>query len=287
MEQLKTAIILYLVGFLVCGALSVEWSYTGNNGPSRWPELFPLCGGQGQSPIDLDPGTVQSKPDLTPLTFTGYDVDSRPADYQLTNDGHSVGLDILPNAGQMSVSHGGLPASYNLAALHFHWGNASSGGSEHTVNGKRYAAELHIVHYNEKYGASINASNYPDGLAVLGVFIDVGSKDHPVIAKLIQDFAKLKYADTKVSVSATFKMADILPQNVKNYYRYQGSLTTPECQEVVTWTVYKEPLKVSKEQMDAFRSLLVNKAGETPNKILENNYRPTQPLNGRPVYKSF
>jgi carbonic anhydrase len=33
---------------------------------------------------------------------------------------------------------------YNLLQMHFHWR-----GSEHFVNGKKFAAELHLVHQSE------------------------------------------------------------------------------------------------------------------------------------------
>jgi hypothetical protein len=36
-----------------------------------------------------------------------------------------------------------------------------------------YAAELHFVHFNKKYGSLGNATSHPDGLAVLGVFVEV------------------------------------------------------------------------------------------------------------------
>ena len=37
----------------------------------------------------------------------------------------------------------------------------------------RYPAELHIVHYNSQYGSLANAAGYSDGLAVLGIFLQV------------------------------------------------------------------------------------------------------------------
>ena len=34
---------------------------------------------------------------------------------------------------------------------------------------------MHLVHYNKKYGNVANAVNYSDGLAVIGVMIEVTS----------------------------------------------------------------------------------------------------------------
>ncbi len=37
-----------------------------------------------------------------------------------------------------------------------------------------FSAELHLVHYNVKYGSFGEAADKPDGLAVLGMLIKVG-----------------------------------------------------------------------------------------------------------------
>ena len=78
-------------------------------------------------------------------------------------------VDQLPR-----ISGGGLGGNYVFAQLHFHWGsNTKDGGSEHLINNVRYPAEMHLVHYNAKYGSMTKATGYSDGLAVLGVLIEV------------------------------------------------------------------------------------------------------------------
>ena len=36
-----------------------------------------------------------------------------------------------------------------------------------------------------------------------------------------------------------FPLRDILPKNTDHYFRYNGSLTTPDCNEVVIWSIFK------------------------------------------------
>ena len=62
------------------------------------------------------------------------------------------------------------------------------------------------------------------------------------------------------------------------YYSYEGSLTTPGCDEVVQWVLYSNPLNISSRQLAVFRTILDHNG----NPLLQN-FRPVQPLNGRTV----
>ena len=74
-----------------------------------------------------------------------------------------------------SFTGGYLENEYTLAQFHCHWGDEFRGGSEHTLNGQRYFAEVHLVHYKTEYGGLNDDSlGNGDGLAVLGYFIDAG-----------------------------------------------------------------------------------------------------------------
>ncbi|MEQ2171726.1 hypothetical protein GOODEAATRI_013738 [Goodea atripinnis] len=78
-------------------------------------------------------------------------------------------------------------------------------------------------------------------------------------------------------------LAQLIPpeQNLTSYYRYRGSLTTPGCTEAVVWTVFENPIPLSMEQLRAF-----SKVQFRDSKLMVNNFRPIQPLNGRQVFRS-
>lgn len=45
-----------------------------------------------------------------------------------------------------------------------------------------------------------------------------------------------------------FNIRELLPDRLDEYYRYEGSLTTPPCYPSVLWTVFRHPVKISHEQ---------------------------------------
>ncbi|KAM7075133.1 carbonic anhydrase 13 isoform 2-T2 [Molossus nigricans] len=264
------------------------------SGPAHWNELFPIADGDQQSPIEIKAKEAKFDSSLRPLRIK-YDASSAKI---ISNSGHSFSVDF-DDTEDKSVLHGGpLTGRYRLRQFHLHWGSADDHGSEHVVDGVRYAAEnpwacrccavsplqLHVVHWNaDKYPSFVEAAHEPDGLAVLGVFLQIGEVN-PQLQKItdILDSIKEKGKQTRFT---NFDPLSLLPPSW-DYWTYPGSLTVPPLLESVTWIILKQPISISSQQLAAFRSLLCTAQGQ-PAAFLLSNHRPPQPLKGRQVRASF
>ncbi|XP_060949739.1 carbonic anhydrase 1-like [Limanda limanda] len=257
----------------------MSWGYAADNGPDKWADNFPVANGQRQSPIDILPGEATFDGELKPLSLK-YD----PSNCQeILNNGHSFQVTFVDDTDSSTLKDGPISGVYRLKQFHFHWGASDERGSEHTVAGTMYPAELHLVHWNTKYPSFGDAASKPDGLAVVGVFLKIGS-DNAKLQKVLDAFSSIQ-AKGKQTTFADFDPTGLLPGSL-DYWTYLGSLTTPPLLESVTWIVCKEPISISVEQMAKFRSLLFSAEGETECCMVDN-YRPPQPLKDRKVRASF
>ncbi|XP_051970512.1 carbonic anhydrase 2-like [Xyrauchen texanus] len=259
--------------------MSHEWGYADHNGPLKWFESFPIANGPRQSPIDINPNGASYDSSLKPLQLK-YDPSTS---LDILNNGHSFQVTFADDKDSSTLKEGPISGTYRLKQFHFHWGASDDMGSEHTVNGKCYPAELHLVHWNTKYQSFEEAVNKPDGLAVVGVFLKVDA-DNPQLQKVLDALDAIKSKGMQTSFK-NFDPTILLPNSLE-YWTYVGSLTTPPLHESVTWIVCKEPISVSSAQMKQFRSLLFSAEGEDVC-CMVNNYRPPQPLKGRAVLASF
>nr|XP_020640366.1 carbonic anhydrase 12 isoform X1 [Pogona vitticeps] len=258
------------------------WSYVGPDGERMWPKKYPFCGGVFQSPIDFHKDILQYDSTLLPIKPEGYDVPFTE-EFVLTNNGHSVQMSLSP-----TMSVGGLLSKYSAAQLHLHWGNQKKQeGSEHTVGGRHFAAELHIVHYNsDKYPDFQTASDKADGLAVLAVLIEIGSFN-PSYEKIFSHFQEVKYKDEKTLIPG-FNVQGLLPDQLDEYYRYEGSLTTPPCYPSVLWTVFRKPVQISEKQLLDLETALYSTQSNDPAPLeMVNNFRRVQEFEERLVSVSF
>lgn len=247
---LLTAILtLFLLALSACGAKSTpehetssspaHWTYEGEEGPAHWGELDPayeMCGkGKSQSPIDISSPNEQ---DIANIVFH-----YQPSEVNILNNGHTAQVNY--DTGSYIELDG---ARYDVAQFHYH------APSEHEVDGKLFAAELHIVHKSA------------DGkLAVVGLLFQEGSANpalDPFINNLPAEKSDVKDAGVKINAM------DFLP-DIQTTYRYSGSLTTPPCSEGVSWLVMTTPVELSSDQLSKLEGLF------------EANNRPIQPLNDR------
>ena len=123
-----------LILFLFAGTIadhSHDWNYA-DNGPDVWSELYPTCGGQRQSPINiLTACTTYRK--ISPFTFeSGY---YHQHNFSLLNNGHTI-VATTTNETQLSslrLRGGDLKGTYDFVNFHLHWGENHKSGSEHEM----------------------------------------------------------------------------------------------------------------------------------------------------------
>uniref|UniRef100_A0A4W2H5Y3 Carbonic anhydrase n=1 Tax=Bos indicus x Bos taurus TaxID=30522 RepID=A0A4W2H5Y3_BOBOX len=222
-------------------------------GPVHWNEFFPIADGDQQSPIEIKTKEVRYDSSLRPLGIK-YDASSAKI---ISNSGHSFNVDFDDTDDKSVLRGGPLTGSYRLRQFHLHWGSTDDHGSEHVVDGVRYAAELHVVHWNsDKYPSFVEAAHEPDGLAVLGIFLQIG-EHNPQLQKItdILDSIKEKGKQTRFT---NFDPVCLLPP-CRDYWTYPGSLTVPPLLESVTWIILKQPINISSQQPPS--DLSINQCG--------------------------
>jgi carbonic anhydrase len=222
-----------------------HWGYEGPTGPAGWGDLEPanaLCKlGGAQSPIDL------ARP-LRVAALSGLQPSYGSTRVKVTNNGHTFQVNV--DKGSSLKVEG---TKFDLLQFHFHT------PSEHTVDGKTFPLELHLVH---------QAAD--KSLAVIGVLMTEGTSN--VVLGRFWD--KMPKAVGEVDTGVTIELKDLLPRLTDDYHTYAGSLTTPPCSESVRWIVLEQPVQVSKAQIAAFRT------------VFPMNARPTMPLGARYLLSS-
>ncbi len=244
MKAILTCAALVVASTTVLAAGQTHWGYTGHEAPENWGQLsadYATCGhGKNQSPVNLT-GFVES--DLTPIKFQ-YNAGGK----EILNNGHTIQVNYLPGSTIDVDGH-----TFELKQYHFH------SPSENLIDGKSYPMEAHFVHTDD------------DGnIAVVAVMFEEGAENSSLANAW--PFMPATAGKTK-SFPSEISAWGVLPGN-KDYYRFNGSLTTPPCTEGVTWLVMKAPMTASKEQIAKFSMTM-----------LHPNNRPVQALNARTVMK--
>ncbi|KAJ8313658.1 hypothetical protein KUTeg_008219 [Tegillarca granosa] len=151
---------------------------------------------------------------------------------------------------------------FTLENIHIHFGKVLKPGSEHSINAKVYAGEIHLDHYNPEFPSFTEASsgNDPEALVTVAVLFEI---DWTLGYHSNFDLFILKYISQVISpdtppIPAPLKLSDLLP-NSGDFF---------------TYVVFVSPFTCLKD----IRDTPISKFG---------NSRPAQPVGRRIVEANF
>lgn len=65
----------------------------------------------------------------------------------------------------------------------------------------------------------------------------------------MEQLSEVPAGGDETTLNNLVSLQDLLPTQTTSFYRYSGSLTTPKCNQIVTWTVFDDPLVISEQQV--------------------------------------
>ncbi|TKY52986.1 Bifunctional monodehydroascorbate reductase and carbonic anhydrase nectarin-3 [Spatholobus suberectus] len=174
-----------------------------------------------QSPIDLSCARVKMIPYCRRLK-TNY----KSSNATIVNRGHDIAVYWKDDAGSIRING----TKFFLKQCHWH------SPSEHSINGRKYDLEMHMVHVS------------PDNkIFVVGAFYEIGHRPDRFLYKLEEDIKHMVDEEGERVIGETNPSQ--IQTRGKMYYRYVGSLTTPPCTEGVIWNIDRKIRTVSEEQV--------------------------------------
>ncbi|XP_049855013.1 carbonic anhydrase 13-like [Schistocerca gregaria] len=202
--------------------------------------------------------------DIPSLTGTFYDERNTPFLFNITNNNHTVKVQLIGGE-KLYLEGGRLQDRYYLDHLSFTWGATDNEGSEHANSYLRYAMEAQWTLLTEEYKES--PDHYSGGIMKIGRVMMLAEEDNPSLAPIVAALPSVRQPGQTASPEEPIIYNNLFSDAIDDYYTYNGSLTTPPCSEPVVWLVYFLQEGVSKSQLAEFRKL------QTTNGPMVNNFR--------------
>ncbi len=186
---------------------------------------------QRQSPIALDLAAFKTRSGDIALNYA-------EADAKLVDNGHTVQVSFPDGSQTLTFEEN----TYTLRQFHMHR------LSEHVVTAgsgqRRYAMEVHFVHTRPALGPDDKST-----AVALGFFVEEGA-ENTELERLWSHVPEDLGSDDVWQIN----IGNMIPRG-SEYLVYEGSLTTPPCDEIVTHAVATTPMTMSAGQIKRFSDL--------------------------------
>jgi carbonic anhydrase len=249
--------------------------------------------GMEQSPIDLPPIKLAIETDARPVfeyktVQVKMATDYEPAKLNIGDNNviryEKEALRIKhPNFGKIVTLDG---AVYFAEEIVFHT------PSEHTKNGKRFEMEMQIIHHGKSVGDTLKSvilsflfKARPGSFNKFIDKLDFFDLPNPIIKA--KELSKALFIPQILQDSNEEDLSYMLPFS---FYTYQGSHTAPPCAEKTIHYVASQPIDLSNTALEMFKeSLRIPDQMDSKGNVhvadfISENYRVTQPLNGRAIF---
>jgi carbonic anhydrase len=232
-----------------------SWKYGPDGSDAAWGGTCES--GRTQSPINIPSWNDLGGNPVRPISLNYAATDGAT----ISNNGHTIVVTV-PDGNTLTIGD----ETYTLAQFHFHT------PSEHLKRGHRSPMEAHLVHVDKAGNPKL----------VVGVLITDKFKESPtptsynspVADKMLSGLPLPANKGEEIKLNA-INLMDLMPiffdERRNEHTEYSGSLTTPGCNEGLTWIVMGYDLHTTPEVIANFQ------------KIMGDNHREEQALNGRKI----
>ncbi|XP_018569032.1 carbonic anhydrase 2-like [Anoplophora glabripennis] len=227
-----------------------------------------------ESPIDLNVAKMKEI-DLSLLEWVNFEVP--PKKMKVTNTGHTIIFSAKWGQERPYITKGPFFGKYVFSNWHLHWGANDMEGSEHTIDGSQYPAEMHVITFKSAYLTQEAALKEQDGCATLVYLFKLQDAPNPAFQDIINVLSSIQKAGTSMRLEPK-PINCLLQEFESDYFFYWGTVSTSGCTHYLMWLICRVPIGVSREQIDTLR-FIFDENGEQ----LKKNFRGVQPANNRTV----
>nr|XP_023011991.1 carbonic anhydrase 3-like [Leptinotarsa decemlineata] len=220
-----------------------------------WIRKLTQTEGCYESPIDICL-TRSKEIELPPLEWINFEIP--PKKIKITNTGQTIIFSAKWGQERPYLASGPFLGKYVFSNWHLHWGANDMEGSEHSVDGTSYPAEMHVVTFKSCYLTQEAALKEQDGCATLVYLFKLQDAPNPAFQTIVDALLDVPKAGTSKKIEPSI-ITNLVKKFTSDYFMYWGSVSTEKCVHYILWLISRIPIAVSAEQIDSLRFIFDEK----------------------------